>query len=96
MSNYPQLNVHNNHELIRRQQTYVLNRKCVTVHSEDRDIKKWPNSNSFEITLPETLHNVQSLRLVEINLPSDYYIFSNNYQNISLTFSLWISSKTNF
>ena len=35
--------------LISREQNYVLDRKLLTVHSEDRDISKWPNSNEFEI-----------------------------------------------
>ena len=29
--------------------TYVLDKKCVTIHSNDRDIKKWPYSNNFEV-----------------------------------------------
>ena len=38
MSRYPQFNVNNEHQLIRRQNTYVLDRKMITFHSEDRDI----------------------------------------------------------
>ena len=49
MSQYPQYNVNNEHQLIRRQNTYVLDRKLVTIHSEDRDTSKWPNSNHFEV-----------------------------------------------
>lgn len=88
MSRYPNLNVNNEHQLIQRQQTFVLDRKLLTIHSEDRDVSKWPNSNYFEIDLPETLTNVESLRLVEIALPANYYNFSNNYQNTKLKFSL--------
>ncbi len=86
MSNYPQFNVNNQHQLIRRQNTYVLDRKLVTIHSEDRDINKWPNANHFEVELPETLTNIQSMRLVEIELPSNQYVFSNNQQNTKLNF----------
>ena len=60
MSRNPQFNVNNEHQLIRRQNTYVLNRKLITIHSEDRDITKWPNSNHFEVTIPEDLINVHS------------------------------------
>ena len=84
MSRYPQFNVGNDNQLIRRQNTYNCNRKLVTIHSEDRDISKWPNSNHFEITLPQDLINVQSLRLVEIQLPANYYVFSNALQNTKL------------
>ena len=86
MSNYPQYNLNNQHELIKRQNTYVLDRKLVTIHSEDRDISKWPNTNMFEVELPEVLSNVQSMRLVEIVLPANQYIFSNNQQNIKMQF----------
>jgi hypothetical protein len=86
MSAFPQYNVNNQHQLIRRQNTYSLDKQLVTIHSEDRDIKKWPNSNYFEIDLPEALINVQSVRLAEIGLPNNQYIFSNNQQNTKLAF----------
>ena len=79
-------NTRQTHPLIPREQTYVLDRKILSVHSIDRDIKKWPHSNHFEINLPETLTNVQSMRLVEISLPSNQYVFSNEYQNTKLSF----------
>ena len=88
MSRFPQYNVNNQHELIRRQNTYVLDRKLVTIHSEDRDVNKWPNSNQFEVSIPENITNVQSMRLVEIQLPANYYVFSNAQQNTKLTFRL--------
>lgn len=95
MSRFPQYNVNNEHQLIRRQNTYVLDRQLVTIHSEDRDIKKWPNSNHFEIDLPETLVNVQSMRLVEIGLPNNQYIFSNSQQNTKMRFYLIPKVSTN-
>jgi len=76
----------NNKPLIGRENNYVLDRKLVTVHSEDRDITKWINSNQFEITLPESILNVQSLRLVEVGMPSNFYTFSDNYKNTQLSF----------
>jgi len=86
MSNYPQFNVNNEHQLIRRQNTYVLDRKLVTIHTEDRDINKWAHPNHFEVELPEALTNVQSMRLVEIEFPSNQYVFSNNQQNTKMEF----------
>lgn len=74
--------------LINREQNYVLDRKLVSVHSEDRDITKWPNSNTFEIMLPEALLNVQSMRLVQCTFPGIFYTFSNDYQNINLPFTI--------
>jgi hypothetical protein len=57
------------------------------VHSFDRDITKWKNSNHFEVDLPEAILNIQSIRLVQISLPSNQYVFSNEYQNTKLSFT---------
>jgi len=72
--------------LISREQNYVLDRKLLTVHSEDRDVSKWPNANEFEIIMPQQLLNVQSMRLVEIETPftSRLNMFSNLNQNTKL------------
>ena len=83
-----QFNVQQQHPLIPREQTYVLDRKLVSVHSFDRDIKKWPNSNYFEIDLPQSLQNIQSMRLLNVSLPSNQYVFSHEYQNTKLNFTV--------
>ena len=44
-----------NHPLIPSSQEYLHYKKYVSIHSEDRDILKHPNSNQFEIELPEDL-----------------------------------------
>ena len=82
----------NSKPLINREQNYVLDRKLVSIHSEDRDITKWPNSNTFEIMLPETLLNVQSMRLVQTTMPGIFYTFSNDYQNTKFNFKVGNSS----
>ena len=96
--------VQNAHPLIQREQTYVLNRKLVSIHSEDRDYLKWPNSNNFGIDLGQGYHNVESIRLVDYSFPSNNYTFSNEYQNTKLSFrylheyrmefSNWTNSQT--
>jgi hypothetical protein len=82
------MNTYSNHQIIPREQTYVLDRKFVTIHSNDRDIKKWPFPNHFEVTLPEAITNIDSMRVVEAKLPSNYYNFSNELQNTKMAFSL--------
>ena len=82
------MNTYSNHQIIPREQTFVLDRKFVTIHSNDRDIKKWPFPNHFEITLPESITNIDSMRVVEAKLPSNYYNFSNELQNTKMSFSL--------
>jgi hypothetical protein len=74
--------------IINREQNYVLDRKLISVHSEDRDITKWPNSNTFEIMLPEALLNVQSMRLIQSSFPGVFFTFSNDYQNTKLPFTI--------
>lgn len=82
------MNIRTNHQLIPRDQSYVLDRKLVTIHSNDRDIKKFPNSNNFEVTLPEAITNVDSMRLSEIQLPTKYYNFSDELQNTKIKVKL--------
>ena len=76
------------HPLIPREQNYVLDRKIITIHSNDRDISKWPKANHFEIELPEDITNVQSIRLAEITMPNSHYVFTNAYQNTKLSFEI--------
>jgi hypothetical protein len=82
-------NLSNSKPLINREQNYVLDRKLLTVHSEDRDITKWPNSNTFEIMLPEQLLNVQSMRLIQSTFPGSFFIFSEEYQNTKMQFTIY-------
>ena len=77
-----------NKPLINREQAYVLDRKLLSVHSEDRDITKYPNAHTFEIMLPEPLLNVQSLRLVQATMPHKFYTFTDSYQNTQLAFTV--------
>lgn len=87
MSN-PRFGVSGSHPLIPRQQTYLLDRKQVSIHSVDRDVRKWPNANHFEIVLPEAMTNVQSMRLTDYSMPVNFYTFATSYQNTKLNFRL--------
>jgi hypothetical protein len=80
----------NDHPLIPREQTFSVNRKLITVHSEDRDINKWPNANQFELQLPQTYTSVETIALVEYSFPTYYYTISNESQNTQITFSAYI------
>lgn len=55
-------------------------RKIISVHSEDRDILQWKNSNEFEITLPEALSNIRSIQIRHALFPSEL-VFSRQYMN---------------
>ena len=82
------LTLNTSHPFVDREQTYFLDRKLISIHSNDRDINKWPNASNFEIELPENLNNVYSLRLINASIPSNFYTFSNSYQNTKILLSL--------
>ena len=65
-----------------------LERKLISIHSEDRDINHYPYSNNFEVKLPNTYTTVHSMRLVDITLPINYYTFTNDYQNTKFNFTI--------
>jgi hypothetical protein len=69
-------------------QSFVVYKKLLSVHSEDRDITKWPSSTMFDIEIPVEYKNVVSLRLSDIETPASYYVFTAKNQNISFTIKL--------
>ena len=83
-----QFNTNTNHPIIPSSQEYMYYKKYVSIHSEDRDMLKFPNPSEFEIELPEDLLNVASLRLVSWSFPSNYSTFSISTSNISMTFKI--------
>jgi len=82
------LNVNTSHPLITSSQEYMFYRKYVSIHSEDRDLLKFPNSCEFEIELPEPLLNVASLRLVQWTFPANYNTFSLSNGNVLFGFKI--------
>jgi hypothetical protein len=82
------MNKRGDHPFIQREQTYALDRKLLSVHSEDRDINKWPNASHFELQLPQTYVNVETISVVECSFPIYYNTFSNENQNTKLTFKV--------
>jgi hypothetical protein len=84
-----QYNVQNNHPIIPNVNEYFLEQKYISIHSGDRDVKKYPVSTEFEIELPEDYLNVQSLQLHSWNFPtSNLYVFSKLQNNVSMVFSV--------
>ena len=65
----------------------IFSTKMVTIHTEDRDILKFPYENNFEVELPSVIKNTQSIELFDITLPSFYYNISEYLQNNKL----WVS-----
>jgi hypothetical protein len=81
-------NTSTNHPLIPNSNDYIIYKKYVSIHSEDRDILKYPNSNQFEIEMPEDITNVYSLRLINWTFPANYNSFSFSNSNITMFFKI--------
>jgi hypothetical protein len=80
------MNLFNNHPIIPNANQYFYERKYVSIHSEDRDLLKYPNSSEFEIELPQDYLNIASVRLYSWTFPANYNVFSVFNFNVSLTF----------
>jgi hypothetical protein len=89
MQDIPQnYNVNTTHPLIQNSQDYIYYKKYVSIHSEDRDMIKYPNSSEFEIELPEDITNVSTMRLTSWTFSSNYSAFSNIITNTTMTFKI--------
>ena len=76
----------NNHPLIKNSNQYFLEKKYISINSEDRDITKYPNSSEFEISLPQEYLNVAAARLYSWSFPANYNVFSITDFNVIITF----------
>jgi hypothetical protein len=81
--------IFNNHPLITNANQYFYEKKFISVHSEDRDVDKYPNSALFEIELPQDYVNVASARLYSWSFPANYSVFSVFNYNVTMTFKLY-------
>ena len=81
-------NTDNSHPLIPNSQEYIYYKKYVSIHSQDRDILRFPKAGEFEIEMPQDLLNVATLRLVNWTFPANYSTFSYFNSNISMTFKI--------
>jgi len=81
-------NTNTTHPLIPNAQQYMFEQQYVSIHSEDRNILKYPNASDFEIELPQDYLNVQGVRLVSGYFPFTIYTFSEAKKNNIMTFKL--------
>ena len=72
----------NKYPLITNSNDYMYIKKYVSIHSEDRDMKKYPNSALFTIEMPQDYVNVVTIKLESWSFPSNYSVFSilRNYE----------------
>ncbi len=81
-------NTNTSHPLIPNSQEYIFYKKYLSIHSEDRDMLKYPSSADFEIEMPEDYLNVSSIKLVQWTFPANYNTFSNLNANTLLAFRI--------
>lgn len=80
--------LNDNYPLIPNQNTYFEQEKMVCINSEDRNVIKYPESNSFEILLPTDIVNVSSIQLQNWMFPINTNTFSYNRNNLQIEFVL--------
>jgi hypothetical protein len=80
--------------IINNANEYMLYKKTVSIHSEDRDIIKYPNSSYFELELPQDYFNVSTVALGNYNFPNSYNVFSYSQNNIYISFSIISSTSS--
>ena len=81
-------NTGTNYPLIPNAQQYMFEKQYVSIHSEDRNILKFPNSSEFEIELPQDYLNVQGVKMITSRFPSNLNVFSNLQKNVTITFRI--------
>ena len=79
-------NTSNSHPLIPNSNQYYIDKKFVSIHSEDRDIFRYAKSTEFEIELPQDYLNVQQVSLAQWSFPANYNVFSPTNFNIGMSF----------
>ena len=67
--------------LIDRNLPKQIEERVMTIHSNDRDINKWPKTNEFELKMPDTITNIYSIEIKDIYIPKQMNIFSEYNQN---------------
>lgn len=72
-----------------------MNKKILTIHSEDRDINKWSNPNEFELLLPDSYTNITSIKLLNFTGKNNFYNISEKLLNNYIALKKY-KSQTNF
>ena len=59
-------------------------REFLLVDSRDRDVTKHADPGDYIVQLPETLHQVSAISLIMAEIPSSFYVFTQERQNVVL------------
>lgn len=66
----------------------------ILVDSTMRDIDAYPTASSYRITLPQTLKDVQRVRLLSAEIPVSFYVFRASKNNTTLHIGVYNASGT--
>lgn len=80
------MNLNRHHSIIESPPPVIRKKTHVSIHSEDRNVLKYPNSSQFDIELPSDMVNVTSVGISTCSFPSNYSTFSNLNNNITMSF----------
>ena len=80
------LNTSTHYPIIDNKQEYTVEKKYVSIHSEDRNVLKYPNPSDFEIELPQDYANVSTVKLSTWSFPANFDVFSETNKNNIMTF----------
>ena len=83
------------HPITPNSNEYFYEKKYVSINSEDRNQINYPNSNTFEIELPQDICNVASVRLYSWSFPANYDVFTPINNNVTLSFVMPIDTLYN-
>lgn len=81
---------------VRDPYAYVNETRWVTVavDSRDRDLSRFPRPDRYEVALSEPLHHVVRARLVSAEIPSTFYVFTQELQNTTLRMRVGTNETT--
>lgn len=85
MTNY---NKSINYPLIPNSREYMFQKQYISIHSEDRNIYKYPNSSDFELELPQDYLNVQGIKISSFRFPTNLHNFASEKRNVVMTFQI--------
>ena len=80
---------------IQQKRKLQYRKHVVIIDSNDRDINAYPTPTSYRVDLPTTYKQVRIVRLLSVEIPSSYYVFTALFNTTTLHFILYESGNWN-
>jgi hypothetical protein len=72
----------------------MIRKYTVLIDSRDREYETYPDPGEYRIKLPREYKNVASARLLTLEMPSSYYVFSAATENVTMRIAVYNSAGT--